>query len=92
MARFVKEGDTVLNIGSHIGLEAMVLGKIVGPKGKLLIMEPFSISRNMLTKNVHLNRLADITTIYPKGASNKYAKGFLSVDLKNTGASAIFTD
>ena len=43
MARFVKEGDTVVNIGSHIGLEAIVLGKIAGPKGKLFILEPFSV-------------------------------------------------
>ena len=57
MARFVKEGDTILNIGSHIGLEAIVLGKLAGPKGRLLIMEPFSLTANMLVKNIHLNLL-----------------------------------
>lgn len=33
MARFIKEGSTVLNVGSHIGLEAVVFGKIVGNSG-----------------------------------------------------------
>ena len=33
--RFVKEGDVVLNIGSHIGYEGMILGKVIGPTGKL---------------------------------------------------------
>lgn len=37
MAQFVKEGDTILNIGSHIGLEAIVMGHIAGPKGRLFI-------------------------------------------------------
>jgi FkbM family methyltransferase len=92
MARFVKEGHTVLNIGSHVGLEAMVLGKIAGPKGKLFIMEPFSISCNMLLKNVYLNSLNDITTIYNVGASNKYSKGYISVGNINTGGAGIFTD
>ena len=28
--RFVKKGDTVINIGAHMGLEAIVYGKIIG--------------------------------------------------------------
>ena len=35
IARFVKPGQTFLNLGSHIGLEAMVLGRIVGNKGNI---------------------------------------------------------
>jgi hypothetical protein len=38
MARFVKSGNSVLNIGSHIGLEALILGKVIGEKGRLFIM------------------------------------------------------
>ena len=91
MARFVKPGDTVINIGSHIGLEALVLGRIAGPKGKLLIMQPFSISYNMVLKNVYLNRLAGISTLYQIGASNKYSKGYIAVNNINTGGSGIFT-
>ena len=33
--RFVKEGDVVLNIGSHIGFEGMIIGKVIGPTGKI---------------------------------------------------------
>jgi hypothetical protein len=55
-------------------------------------MEPYSLSRNILLKNVHLNRLAGITTIFPVGASNKYAKGYITVNTENTGGASIFTD
>jgi tRNA A58 N-methylase Trm61 len=57
MARFVKKGMTILNMGSHIGLEAMVLGKIVGETGKLFIFEPDTITNNIVSKNVYLNKL-----------------------------------
>ena len=40
MARFVKKRSTVLIVGSHIGLEAVVLGKIAGVEGKLIVLEP----------------------------------------------------
>jgi hypothetical protein len=38
--RFVKEGDTFVNIGSHIGLEGVVYGKKVGATGKAFYFEP----------------------------------------------------
>lgn len=80
MARFVKEGDTVLNIGSHIGLEAVVMGKIVGGKGRLFMFEPYSVSFSILLKNIYLNELGDIATVYNVGAGNKYDKAYIAVD------------
>lgn len=92
MARFVTEGNTILNIGSHIGLEAIVLGKIVGPKGRLFIMEPYSVSYNIVLKNVYLNGLGDIATVYNVGAGDRETNGSIVVSTSNTGGSEIFTD
>lgn len=44
IGHIVKLGNSVLNLGSQSGLEALVMGKIVGPKGKLFIFEPYSFS------------------------------------------------
>ena len=44
IGHIVKPGNNVLNLGSQSGLEALVMGKIVGPKGKLFIFEPYSFS------------------------------------------------
>ena len=55
-------------------------------------MEPFSITHNMVLKNVYFNGLGDITTVYKVGASNKYSKGYIAVSNSNTGGSEIFTD
>lgn len=37
VGKIVKPGQTVLNLGSQSGFEAIVMGKIVGPTGKLFI-------------------------------------------------------
>ena len=37
IGKIVKPGKNVLNLGSQSGLEALVMGKIVGPKGKVFI-------------------------------------------------------
>jgi FkbM family methyltransferase len=92
MTRFVKEGDTVLNIGSHIGLEAMVMGRIIGDEGRLFLFEPYSLTYNIMLKNLHLNRLAHIAKAYNVGAGNAKTKGYISVYMDNTGGSEIFTN
>lgn len=37
LLRFVKKGDRVMNVGSHVAMESMVIGKIIGPTGRLYI-------------------------------------------------------
>jgi len=89
--KFVKEGDVVLNIGSHIGLEAMVFGKIIGPEGRLYLFEPYEVSRNILIKNLYINDLDDIATVYPIAASNQKTTAYLMVAFSNTGGSNVET-
>ena len=92
MAKLVKEGDTILNIGAHIRIEAIVLGKGLGPKGRLFIFEPTELTFPMLAKNIYLNELEDITTAYKMGASNATSKGISEVNTGNTGGARINTD
>lgn len=42
IGHIVKSGDTVLNVGVQSGLMALVMGKIVGEKGKLYAVEPYA--------------------------------------------------
>ncbi len=70
IGNIVKEGDNVINLGSQSGLEALVMGKIIGSTGRLFIFEPYSFSNQLITKNIELNNLTNITTIYKVGASD----------------------
>jgi hypothetical protein len=41
----------------------------------------------MVLKNVYLNGLGDMATVYNVGASNHHSKGYISVSIGNTGGS-----
>ena len=69
-----------------------MLGKIIGPQGKIYFFEPYLISRNILIKNIYINSLNKISTVYPIAASNKRYKTNLIVALKNTGASEVINE
>ena len=65
------------------------MGKIVGPTGRLFIFEPYSFSNELVTKNVELNGLQDITTIYKVGASDQKGTAIINIAYMNTGGSEI---
>ncbi|HEX3100785.1 MAG TPA: hypothetical protein VHQ01_03275, partial [Pyrinomonadaceae bacterium] len=48
----LKVGDTVLDIGGHIGLFAVVTAKLVGPTGKVFSFEPTPFTRGVLQEVV----------------------------------------
>lgn len=91
IGHIVKPGDTVLNLGPQSGLEAIIMGKIIGSNGKLFIFEPYSFSRKLVTQNIEINGLNDITTIYGIGASDEKSTGKIRVFFSNTGGSEITT-
>lgn len=91
-AKFIKEGDVVLNIGCHYGLEAIVFGKIIGPKGKLILFEPYIKSYKSLMKSIYLNNLEGIATLYNIAAGNQNKDGYIFVEAGHTSASQIYTD
>jgi hypothetical protein len=43
-----------------------------------------------VTKNIEINNLSNIATIYKLGASDKKEKSILTIDTYNTGGSRIF--
>lgn len=55
IARIVKEGDTVLDIGANVGAHTLTLAKAAGPSGKVFAFEPTSYAFRKLTANIELN-------------------------------------
>ena len=82
----------MVNIGSQLGFEAMVFGKIIGPKGKMFIFEPSEVTRKILVKNIYLNDHQDITTVYPYAAGNTKTTAYLVINQWNIGASIVQTN
>ena len=53
----VNKDDVVIDIGAHIGLMAVVLGKRVGENGKVYSFEPTPYSFTVLKETIKLNKL-----------------------------------
>nr|MBP7476588.1 hypothetical protein [Pyrinomonadaceae bacterium] len=56
----LKEGDTVLDIGGHIGLFAVVTARLVGNSGSVFSFEPTPLTRGVMKEVVDLNGVAEI--------------------------------
>jgi len=55
MARVIREGDHVIDIGANIGFFTLLLAKLVGPNGAVTAFEPSPGTFAKLRENVRLN-------------------------------------
>jgi len=67
----VKSGDTVLDIGGHIGLFAVVTGRLVGAGGKVFSFEPTPFTRSVLQQVVDLNGVGSSVEVRGEAVSSK---------------------
>jgi FkbM family methyltransferase len=58
------EGDTVIDIGAHIGRYTLIASKRVGSSGLVIAVEPDPSNIEMLNKNIELNNLSNIQIIH----------------------------
>ncbi len=83
LKNLIKNGDTVLDIGSNIGFYAKILSALTGDKGKVYCFEPDSTNFNYLQKNT--KGIKNIT-LFNKAVSDKtdflkvYKSKLLNVD------------
>jgi FkbM family methyltransferase len=59
----VLPGQTVFDIGAHVGYYTCLLAKQVGPTGRVFAFEPGKHNLRMLRKNVRANNLTNVTIV-----------------------------
>jgi FkbM family methyltransferase len=59
--KHVKEGDTVCDVGAHVGDHTVFLSKLVGKNGKVFALEPGKRNFELLQKNVRFNGLKNVS-------------------------------
>ena len=69
MDRNCKPGDTVLDLGAHLGLMAVVFARCVGPNGKVLAFEPTPSTNALLRRTARINHLDKIIEVRPEAVS-----------------------
>ena len=82
LKRFVHKDSIVLHLGTHIGFDDIILGKLVGDKGKVYAFEANPDSYDITRKNIVINNLEDRVTLYPVGVGDQ--------ESDNTSASLCF--
>lgn len=60
----VKEGDTVLDCGANFGYNAVIMGKQIGPSGRLFAFEPQRIINQQLSGNMILNNIYNASIVH----------------------------
>ena len=66
---YLRPGDTVLDIGGHIGLFAVVTARLVAPGGQVFSFEPTPFTRAVLEEVVALNECEDIVEVRSEAVS-----------------------
>lgn len=67
---FVRQGDTVLDIGANIGYYALLFSQLVGESGLVVAVEPHPQNAHVLELNLRLNRVTNVK-VMPVAVSNE---------------------
>jgi len=86
--REIRKGDTVLDIGAHIGYYTLLLAKLVGENGRVFAFEPEPSNFGLLEKNVKANGYSNVVLVQ-KAVSNQTGIAKLFLNRSNTGGHSL---
>ncbi|HVO27022.1 MAG TPA: FkbM family methyltransferase [Candidatus Margulisiibacteriota bacterium] len=78
LERFLRYGDTVVDVGANVGVYSLFMGKLVGPGGTVIACEPDPESAGALRANVVRNHLQHVEVVEAAVADKGGAVDFLS--------------
>jgi FkbM family methyltransferase len=60
---YPKDGDTVVDVGAHIGRYTMISSKRVGERGKVVSIEADPVVFEILNQNINLNKITNVISL-----------------------------
>jgi FkbM family methyltransferase len=66
----IRPGDTVLDVGAFVGHYTLLAARKVGPMGRVVAIEPFSLTYRILIEHLLLNGFLDRVDLWPIAAGN----------------------
>lgn len=88
----VRKGDTILDVGAHIGYYTLSFAKRAGVTGRVFAFEPSTPTYERLLENISLN---DLPNIFPVKAAASDRAGNATINLAaggNTGSTSLHFD
>lgn len=83
--RYLKPGDTFVDVGAHVGWYTLLAAERVGPKGRVVSFEPNPGLYRMLRDSVHINGFQNHTDVRQQAALDVDGSVQLRWDLTRTG-------
>ena len=84
LVKLIKKGDTIVDIGAHIGIFSIMAAKI-SEYGQVFSFEPEESNYLLLQKNISLNKLKNLR-FFNKAVTSKGGKVKLVISPNNKGA------
>lgn len=96
----LREGDTVIDVGANIGAFTVLAARIVGPKGRVIAIEPDKPTYQQLVRNIALNKLTNVVAlncalgetdgkgVLYSGAISLFSSMYSTVDGRETGSAS----
>ncbi len=83
--KYLKSGDTFIDVGANIGFYTLIASKLVENTGKVIAFEPTPQVFERLQENIFLNNFSNVET-YNIGLSNR--RSVLPLNISNNGHDA----
>lgn len=84
MRGLIRPGDTVLDLGAHIGYYTLLFAKLVGPKGRVIAFEPDPTNYSLLVRNVRENGYVNVECVN-RAVSDSSRTGRLYLSPRTSG-------
>lgn len=84
----IEVGDTVVDIGAHVGAFSLLAAKAVGERGVVVAIEPLPKNVSLLNLNLSKNRIGNVITVN-KALGEKKQKAKLYLPQKGTGGCSL---
>ena len=83
LERVLKPGMTVFDVGANIGYYVLMEARLVGPKGRIVALEPSPDNVDRLRRNLELNQVANATVLSKAVSDRPGRRRFFLADQSN---------
>jgi len=84
----ISPGNTVFDVGAHVGEWALLFSELVGPSGRVVAFEPDPVACASLKKNLERNSIKNVS-VEERSVSDKVGKALLATERFGSGLSSI---
>jgi FkbM family methyltransferase len=87
-AELVRPGDTVVDVGAHFGIYALLASKLAGARGRVVAFEPDPVSRAQLVRNLEGAGTANVE-VRAEAVSDTAGRARLGAEALGMGSSSL---